>query len=80
MSRPLVLGLTGSIGMGKSAVAAMFGRLGVPVFDADAVVRQLQARGGSLVGAIEAAFPGTTGEDGVDYFDYAKFHDVQPLG
>jgi dephospho-CoA kinase len=66
MKRPLVLGLTGSIGMGKSTVAAMFEKLGVPVFDADEVVRRLQGPGGALVGSIEAAFPGTTGERGVD--------------
>jgi len=60
------LGLTGSIGMGKSTVAAMFADLGVPVFDADAAVRQLQGPGGALIPAIEAAFPGTTGADGVD--------------
>jgi dephospho-CoA kinase len=66
MTRPLVLGLTGSIGMGKSTVAAMFDKLGVPVFDADAVVRRLQGPGGALVKPIEAAFPGTTGADGVD--------------
>jgi dephospho-CoA kinase len=65
MSRPFVLGLTGSIGMGKSTVAAMFAELGVPVFDADAVVRRLQGPGGELVEPIEAAFPGTTGSDGV---------------
>lgn len=64
--RPFRLGLTGSIGMGKSAVAGMFGRLGVPVFDADAEVHQLQGPGGALLGAIEARFPGTTGPDGVD--------------
>ena len=58
--------LTGSIGMGKSAVAAMFARAGVPVFDADAEVRQLQGRGGALVGAIEARFPGSTKEGAVD--------------
>jgi dephospho-CoA kinase len=66
MTEPLVLGLTGSIGMGKSTVAAMFAALGVPVFDADREVRRMQGRGGSLVAAIEAAFPGTTGADGVD--------------
>ncbi len=66
MSRPFILGLTGSIGMGKSAVAAMLRKLGVPVFDADAVVHQLQAPGGVLLPAIEAAFPGTTGPGGVD--------------
>jgi len=66
MSKPFVLGLTGSVGMGKSTVAAMFGELGVPVFDADAVVRHLQGPGGELVASIEAAFPGTTGPAGVD--------------
>jgi dephospho-CoA kinase len=66
MSRPFILGLTGSVGMGKSTVAAMFAKRGVPVFDADAVVRRLQGPGGALVDAIEAAFPGTTGPEGVD--------------
>ena len=64
--RPFILGLTGSIGMGKSAVAAMFHGLGVPVFDADAAVHQLQGPGGALLGEIEAAFPGTTGAEGGD--------------
>ncbi len=62
----IVLGLTGSIGMGKSTVAKMFADRGVPVFDADAAVHRLQGRDGRLVAAIEAMFPGTTGPDGVD--------------
>ena len=64
--RPFILGLTGSIGMGKSAVAAMFQGLDVPVFDADAAVHELQGPGGALLPAIEAEFPGTTGAGGVD--------------
>ena len=65
MTRPIIIGLTGSIGMGKSAVAAMFAAAGIPVFDADREVRTMQGPGGALVGAIEAAFPGSTGPDGV---------------
>ena len=61
----VVLGLTGSIGMGKSTVAQMFAEEGVPVFDADAVVHDLQGAEGALVSDIEAMFPGTTGPDGV---------------
>jgi dephospho-CoA kinase len=66
MSRPFILGLTGSIGMGKSTVAEMFERLGVPVFDADGEVRRMQGPGGVLVETIESAFPGTTGPSGVE--------------
>ncbi|WP_420143659.1 dephospho-CoA kinase [Sphingobium sp.] len=61
-----VYGLTGSIGMGKSAVAAMFRKMGVPLFDADGEVHRLQGPGGALIPAIEARFPGTTGPQGVD--------------
>lgn len=66
LRRPFILGLTGSIGMGKSTAAAMFEHEGVPVFDADAEVHRLQGPGGALVAAIEARFPGTTGPGGVD--------------
>jgi len=62
----ITLGLTGSIGMGKSTVARMFEREGVPVFDADAEVHRLQGPEGRLVAEIEARFPGTTGAEGVN--------------
>lgn len=64
--RPLIIGLTGSIGMGKSTVAQMFRGKAIAVFDADAHVHAMQAAGGPLVPQIEAAFAGTTGPDGVD--------------
>ena len=62
----ITLGLTGSIGMGKSTVARMFADEGIPVFDADAGVHRLQGPAGALVAEIEAHFPGTTGEAGVN--------------
>ena len=64
--RPFIIGLTGSIGMGKSTVAQMFVDEGVPLFDADAAVHQLQGPGGALVAEIESLFPGTTTSEGVD--------------
>ena len=60
----IILGLTGSIGMGKSTAAAMLRRIGVPLFDADAVVHRLLARGGAAVSRVEAAFPGVRDEMG----------------
>ncbi len=61
-----VVGLTGGIGMGKSTAAAAFRRAHIPVFDADATVHQLQARGGKAIRAIERAFPGTIKDGAVD--------------
>lgn len=61
-----IYALTGSIGMGKSAVAGMIRKLGVPLFDADAEVHRLQAPGGKALAHIEARFPGTTGPQGLD--------------
>lgn len=66
LRRPFILGLTGSIGMGKSTAAAMFRAQRVPVFDADAEVHRLQGPGGALVAAIERAFPGSTDAGGVN--------------
>jgi dephospho-CoA kinase len=60
----MILGLTGSIGMGKSTTAKLFAEAGVPVYDADATVHRIYE--GEAVPAIEAAFPGTTSDGKVD--------------
>lgn len=62
----ILLGLTGSVGMGKSTTAAMFAEMGAPVWDADAAVHRLYARGGAAVGPVGDAFPGVVRDGGVD--------------
>lgn len=64
--RPLIIGLTGSVGMGKTETARMFGRLGVPVFDADATVHRLYEPMGAGVPAIARAFPDCVADGRVD--------------
>ena len=64
--KPFILGLTGSIGMGKTETAKLFARLGIPVHDADAVVHGLYEKGGAAVAPIGAAFPGAVREGRVD--------------
>ena len=61
-----IIGLTGSIGMGKSVAASMFRSLGVPVEDSDAAVHEMFAKGGAAVAAVEAAFPGAVKGGAVD--------------
>lgn len=68
----LIIGLTGSIGMGKTETAKMFTRLGVPVYDADAAVHRLYAKGGKAVPSIEAAHPGVTKDGAIDRQELAK--------
>ncbi|WP_309644604.1 dephospho-CoA kinase [Phenylobacterium sp.] len=62
----LTIGLTGSIGMGKSTTVAMFREAGIPVYDADAAVAAIYLKGGAAVAPLEAAFPGVTKDGAVD--------------
>ena len=63
---PLVLGLTGSIGMGKTTAGRLLRRLGVPVHEADAAVHALLGPGGAAVAAVAAAFPGVRRDGAID--------------
>jgi dephospho-CoA kinase len=66
MAKPFVIGLTGSIGMGKSETAKLFAAEGVPVHDADAVIAQLYGKGGGAVAVIAREFPGAVQDGAVD--------------
>ncbi len=64
--KPFVIGLTGSIGMGKSETAKIFAELGIPVYDADAAVHALYELGGAAVGPVAKAFPGSLRDGRID--------------
>jgi dephospho-CoA kinase len=70
--RPYLVGLTGSIGMGKSETAKLFAKLGVPVYDADAAVHALYQQGGAAVTRIAQAFPGSVKDGRVDRGELAR--------
>lgn len=73
MTRPVfVIGLTGSIGMGKSTASSMLKSMGLPIFDADATVHGLMAKGGAAVAAVEAAFPGVVVDGAVSRPELGK--------
>ncbi len=73
MTRPVfVIGLTGSIGMGKSTASSMLKSMGLPIFDADATVHGLMAKGGAAVAAVEAAFPGVAVDGAVSRPELGK--------
>ena len=78
----VILGLTGSIGMGKTVAAGMFRRFGIPVHDADAAVHRLLGRKGGAVAAVAAAFPGVLAGDAIDRAALGRrvFDDPAALG
>ncbi len=76
----ILLGLTGSIGMGKSTTAGLFRELGAPVWDADAAVHAVYGPSGAAAGLIEAAFPGCTDADGVSRERLSERLSADPAG
>jgi dephospho-CoA kinase len=70
--RPFLIGLTGSIGMGKSETAKLFARLAIPVYDSDAAVHALYEPGGAAVDAIAKAFPGSVKDGRVDRTELSR--------
>ena len=70
--RPYLVGLTGSIGMGKTETAKMFAQLGIPVYDADAAVHRLYQQGGAAVSKIAEVFPGSVKDGRVDREELAR--------
>jgi dephospho-CoA kinase len=75
-----VIGLTGSIGMGKSATANLFREAGIPVFDSDACVHALYARGGAAVTPVGEAFPGSVVDGAVDRARLSQMLRDDPTG
>jgi len=80
VARPFLIGLTGSIGMGKSETARMFARLGIPVNDSDASVHALYEPGGAAVLEIQKDFPGTVENGRVDRAKLSKLLADDPSG
>jgi dephospho-CoA kinase len=78
--RPYLVGLTGSIGMGKSETAKMFAKLGIPVYDSDAAVHQLYEKGGAAVEPIAKEFPGAVKDGRVDRAELSKKLAADPSG